>query len=151
MRRLIGVMANDHVSNGATGTAAVRENEKEHQMKLSRIVVTSLGVALLAIGAFAAEKGSLDIASAITVQGKTLAPGTYKVEWNGEGPNVQVSISKGKETIVVPATVVPSSSVNAVDAYAEHTLADGSKTLQAIYPHGKKFELDIRETGTAAD
>ncbi len=42
-----------------------------------------------------------------TIVGKvTLQPGQYTIEWNGPGPDVQVSFSRGKNTIVtVPATI----------------------------------------------
>jgi len=59
-----------------------------------------LGLALLlASSALAATKGSLQISHLVTVNGTQLKPGEYKVEWDGNGPNVEVSILQGKNVI----------------------------------------------------
>src|ERR1700730_12041806 len=84
---------------------------RELSMRVSRnlfgLTVASL---LLGISAFAAPatKGTLKLFDSVSVQGKQLAPGQYTVEWNGEGPNVELSITNGKGAVAsVPARVVP--------------------------------------------
>jgi hypothetical protein len=57
----------------------------------------ALGFALLmASNVFAATKGSLQISHLLMVNGTTLKPGDYKVEWEGSGSNVEVSIMQGR-------------------------------------------------------
>ena len=114
-------------------------------MKVSRIVTTLFGASLLfAVGALAQERGTLKIDQPIKVQGTELKPGKYNVQWEGSGSTVQVSILKGKENIVtVPATVVTKATSNSNGGYGSRTEADGSHSLFAIYPEGKKVELEI--------
>ena len=62
---------------------------------------------LLATSAFAASKGALQLTAPATVAGKQLAAGDYTVKWDGNGPNVQLEILKGKNVVAtVPAQVV---------------------------------------------
>ena len=67
-----------------------------------------LGLALLlASSAFAATKASLQLSNPVMVNGTKLKPGDYKVEWEGTGPNVELSIMQGKNVVAkVPAHVV---------------------------------------------
>ena len=113
-------------------------------MKLSRIATTLFGASLLfAAGAFAQEHSTINISEKINVQGTELKPGKYDLQWEGSGSTVQVSIRKGKDTIVtVPATLVARDKSNN-GGYGARTEADGSRSLFAIYPAGKKVELEI--------
>ena len=83
-------------------------------MKMSRFSLAILGATFLfSTSAFAQSenKGKLSVPETITVEGKQLPPGDYKVEWDGTGPNVEVKILKGKETVAtVPARVVQTQS-----------------------------------------
>jgi hypothetical protein len=79
----------------------------------------------------------------VTVQGKQLAPGQYTVEWNGEGPNVQLSIASSKNAIAnIPARVVPGAK-NPNSGYSATKQQDGSNTLTNVFFQGKAFELQI--------
>jgi len=120
-------------------------------MKLSRIGMTLLaGLLLCAAGAFSQEKGSLTLTENLTVQGKVLTPGSYKLEWDGKGPNVQLNIIRDKETLAtVPATVVTSATPNQGNGYGTRKEADGSKVLEAYYPQGKKFSLELSQSQAA--
>ena len=114
-------------------------------MKVSRIVTTLFGASLLfAVGAFAQDRGTINLTDKINIQGTELKPGKYDLEWQGSGSTVQVSIRKGKETVLtVPATLVTKAKANAGGGYGSRTEADGSHSLIAIYPAGKKIELEI--------
>jgi len=120
-------------------------------MKLSRIAMTVVaGILLLAAGAFAQEKGSLTLTENVSVQGKVLAPGNYKLQWEGKGPNVQLNITSGKEIVAtVPATVITSASPNNGNGYGARKEADGSKVLEAYFPDGKKFALELSQAQAA--
>jgi hypothetical protein len=120
-------------------------------VKLSKIVLTAVaGMLLLSAGAFAREKGKLYLTEDVTVQGKVLKPGEYKLEWEGTGANVQLSIIQGRDTVAtVPATIVASQNSNVANACSTSTEADGSKSLGAYYPEGKKFVLELGQKEAA--
>jgi hypothetical protein len=117
-------------------------------MKVVNISLAFLGGALLlAAGAFAGEtnKATLRLQEKVTVEGKQLSPGTYKLEWDGTGPDVRVNILRGKETVAtVPAHLVEQRAHNAQDGYATNAEADGSKSLTSIYVAGKNLTLQFQ-------
>jgi|ERR1700738_2669836 hypothetical protein len=121
-------------------------------MKSSRKVVGLVGASLLlAVSAIAGteNKGTLRLFDNVSVHGQQLSPGTYKIEWNGEGPEVQVNILDGKNTVAtVSARVVPVTTKNAQDGYTAED-QNGSRTLKDLFFHGKNYQLEI-EPGTGA-
>ncbi len=106
-----------------------------------------LGLALLlASSAFAATKGSLQISHPVTVNGTQLKPGDYKVEWDGSGPNVDVSILQGKNVIAkTQAHVVDLSAAPDSNAAVIRTNSDGSSSLSGVRFGGKKTALEFGE------
>jgi hypothetical protein len=112
-----------------------------------------LGLALLlATSAFAANKGSLQIQEPTSVNGTKLAPGDYKLEWDGTGPSVELSIMQGKKVIAkVPAHVVDLSRPAQNDAAVVKNSEDGSKTLSEVRLSGKKFAFAVGEVAAKAD
>lgn len=104
-----------------------------------------LGLALLlATSALASNKGSLAVVDNCTVAGKQLTKGDYKVSWEGNGPDVQLSIMKGKNVVAtVPAHMTELSSSSLRDAAILSGNSDGSKTLSEIRFAGKKYALAI--------
>jgi hypothetical protein len=121
-------------------------------MKSSRKIVGLVGASLLlAVSAMAGteNKGTLRLYDNVSVQGKQLSPGTYKVEWNGQGPEVQLNILDGKNTVAtVPARIVPVTTKNVQDGYTADN-ENGSRTLKELFFHGKSYQLEI-EPGTGA-
>jgi len=107
---------------------------------------------LLAASAFAAGtgKGTLHLYDSVDVQGKQLPPGDYKVEWNGEGPNVELNITEGKKTVAsVPAQLVTVAEKNATDGYASKKSDDGKSALTEIFFGGKNYELRLGDQASA--
>ncbi|MGD0145185.1 MAG: hypothetical protein ABSC92_18705, partial [Rhizomicrobium sp.] len=101
---------------------------------------------LLASSAFAATKGSLEISRPVNVNGTTLQPGDYKVQWEGAGPNVELSILHGKNVVAkVPARVVELPTASNSDAAVTHTNESGASTLAGLRFQGKKFALELGE------
>ena len=119
-------------------------------MKVLKIGSTLLaGGLLFAASAFAKEsnKMTLRLQDRVTVEGKALNPGEYKLEWDGTGPNVQVSIRQGKETIAtVPARLIEEPTRNNEDAYATNSESDGSTVLTNIYVGGRRVSLQFEDT-----
>src|ERR1700726_1961700 len=107
-------------------------------MKSSRKIVGLFGASLLlAVSAMAGteNKGTLRLFDNVRVQGKQLSPGTYKIEWNGEGPEVQVNIVDGRNTVAtVPARVVPITTKNKEDGYSADN-ENGNRTLREVFFH----------------
>lgn len=122
-------------------------------MKLSKISVALFGAAFLfASSTFAGDvnKGKLNLDQKINVEGKTLDAGTYRVEWNGSGPNVQVNILKGKDTVATfPAQVTESANQNSENAYGSVSAPDGTRSLTAIYIGGKRTILQLDQNAAA--
>jgi hypothetical protein len=112
---------------------------------ISKSLVLGLAL-LLASSAFAATKASLQIGRPVTVNGTTLNPGEYKVQWEGDGPNVQVSILQGKNVVVkAPAHMVELQTPAADDAAVTRKNDSGPNTLAAIRFQGKNFSLELGE------
>jgi hypothetical protein len=108
---------------------------------------------LLASSAFAGTKANLQLSSPAVVNGTQLKPGDYKLEWEGAGPNVEVSVMKGKAVVAkVPARVVdlPSPSINNAAVTTKNN--DGTTALTGARFEGKKYALEIGDSadGTSA-
>jgi hypothetical protein len=108
-----------------------------------------LGLALLVTSSvFAATTANLQLYSAATVNGTQLKPGEYKLQWEGSGPAVEVSILQGKNVVAkVPAKMVdlPTASKNNA-ALVKHN-NDGTSTLTGARFDGKKFALELGDSG----
>ena len=71
-------------------------------MKFSKVTILLIGSALaFSSGAFARDgnKGKLHLQDKTIVDGKSLDPGNYTVEWTGTGPTVEVTLLQGKQTV----------------------------------------------------
>jgi len=115
-------------------------------MKITQIFKGALlGVALLmAITAFASNKGSLSLSDNVMVGTQTLTPGDYSVKWDGNGPNVQLNIMKGSKVVATtPARLVDSNYPFSNDAAITAANPDGSKSLAGLELAGKKFTIEI--------
>jgi hypothetical protein len=105
-----------------------------------------LGIALLlATSAFAAEKGTLTISDpVVTLGGTQLKAGTYTVQWDGNGPKVQLNILRGKSVVAAsPARVVNTGRAPSTSSYSMTSDASGAQALSEIRLHGKKYVLEI--------
>src|SRR5882762_5299570 len=116
-------------------------------MKHSKLSLAFFGSALLLSSAAVAgdsNKGSLNLYEKVSVEGKELNPGKYTISWDSSGPNVQVTVSQGKQTVATfPAHLIEQATRNNEDAYGSSADTNGSRTLTAIYPNGKRFSIEI--------
>ena len=123
-------------------------------MKLSQVAKgTILGLALLlATSAFAANKGSLTIQEPTMISGQQVAPGDYKVSWEGSGSNVEVSILQGKKLVAkTTGRLVDLNQSANYDSAVLRKNADGSRSLSEIRFSGKKQALAIGEEAAKMD
>jgi len=106
---------------------------------------------LLAASAFAANKGSFELQRPAQVAGKELAPGSYKVQWEGSGDQVQLSIMQGsKQVLTTNAHVVQMQAAASNDNALINVSPDGSRSVSEIRFRGKKFALEINGEGGGA-
>jgi hypothetical protein len=111
--------------------------------KISKGVLLGLAL-LLATSVFAANKGSLQVNDPVTVNGKQIAPGDYTVKWEGNGPNVELNILRGKNVVAtVPARMVDLDRVASRDSSVTTLNAEGHKSLNEIRFSGKKYAMAI--------
>lgn len=110
---------------------------------VSKSMVMALAL-LLATGAFAATKANLQLGDPVTLNGTTLKPGDYKVQWEGSGPNVEVSITHGKHLVAKASARVVDLPVPATnDAAVTMKNDSGPNSLAGIRFQGKKLALDL--------
>jgi len=118
-------------------------------MKFATVTKSAvMGLALLlASSAFAASKANMTLNHPTTVNGTQLKAGDYKLEWEGSGPDVQVSIIQGKNVVAkVPAKVVELNSKAANDAAVLKSNTDGTTSLTEARFAGKNFSLKMGQT-----
>lgn len=110
-----------------------------------------VGIALLlASTAFAATKASLSLNNPVVLNGTTLKPGDYKLEWEGSGPNVELSILQGKKVVTkTTAHMIDLPAPAANDAAVTIKNDSGPNSLAGIRFQGKKFALDLNQSGEA--
>jgi hypothetical protein len=122
-------------------------------MKLSKLSLAFFGSALLLSSAAVAgdsNKASIQIYEKINVEGKALNPGKYTITWDGAGPNVQVNVLQGKQTVATfSAHLTEQATRNTEDAYGSAADTNGSRTLTAIYPNGKRFSLELEQAAAS--
>lgn len=106
---------------------------------------------LFAASAFAANKASIDLTHPTQVAGQELAPGSYKVEWEGSGSDVHLTILRGSKQVATTSAQVVEMKVKSPDTSALVTVnPDGSRSLSQIRLRGKTFALDLRGEGAGA-
>lgn len=118
-------------------------------MKFATITKTLLlGLALLlASSAFAATKAQLHLQSTTTINGTQLKPGDYKLEWDGTGPSVEVSIIQGRTVLAkTSAKLVDLQSASANDAAIVNRNDDGTSSLIGVRFEGKKYALELGQS-----
>ena len=106
------------------------------------------GVVSLAGGALAASKGPLELQETANVAGTQLKSGTYTVQWEGTGDQVQLKIYQGKKEVAsASARVVTLDKPMQHDATLLRRNDDGTLTVIRINFGGKQFALEIGNDG----
>jgi hypothetical protein len=139
------------VNRAALTASRVRSGNKIQGAAMKFATVSKslvMGLALLlASSAFAATKASVVLQNPTTIQGTKLKAGEYKLQWDGTGPNVEVSIIQGKTVLAkVPAKLVDLSSPAQNNAAVVKRNDDGTTTLAGARFEGKKFALELGDS-----
>jgi hypothetical protein len=123
-------------------------------MKLSTLGKSSMFalILLMATSLFAANKGSLEVSDSVLVNGTKLAAGDYSLSWEGNGPNVQLNIMKGRKVVVTtPARVVDRENPQGRDSALLRMNPDGTRSLAEVRFGGKKYTLEIGQDSDKSD
>jgi len=105
------------------------------------LAVLSTLVLIFTIGALARDNAhSVEIFDVVRVGGTQLKPGQYKVEWQGNGPVVQVSFRQNGNTVVtVPGTLKTNDGQVTQDAIQTEATGGNTSTLKEIdFGHQKE-------------
>ena len=114
---------------------------------VSKSLVLCLAL-MLASSAFAVSKANLTLNNPTSINGTKLSAGDYKLEWDGNGPNVEVSIVKNKKVVAkVTAKIVDLDKAPGNDAALLKQNGDGTTTLAGARFQGKKFALELGDSG----
>ena len=107
---------------------------------LQYLAILSTLALLSPLGAFARDNShSADIFDAVQIGGTQLKPGNYKVEWQGEGPTVQVSFQRnGKTVLTAPATLKTNDAEVTQDAIKIETSTETSTLKEIDFGHQKQ-------------
>jgi len=113
---------------------------------VSKSLIAGLAL-LLASSAFAATKGHLELQGPTVVSGTQLKAGDYNLQWEGTGPEVQVSIMQGKKVLAkVPARIVELKTKAQGDSAVVSTNTDGTSSLASVRFAGKTTALELSES-----
>ena len=115
-------------------------------------VITALLVLFVASAAFAASSShQITFNKDVTVNGKAVKAGDYKVKWEGTGDRVDVSLNQGKEVLATsPAQIVALDDTPGQDTFVYRDNADGSRSLVEMRFSGKKFALVLGDQSANA-
>jgi hypothetical protein len=108
---------------------------------LQHLAILSTLALVFPLGALARDNShSVDISDVMQIGGIQLKPGNYKVEWQGDGPAVQVSFQhNGKTVVTVPATLKTNDADVTRDAImTEATSADTTTLKEIDFGHQKQ-------------
>jgi len=110
----------------------------------------SMLAVMCSVSALARDKNqhSVSISDSVQVGGKQLEPGSYKVEWQGTGPEVQVNfVRDGKTVATVPGTLKTNDAKVSQDDIVTDTTSANTKTLTEIDFSRNKESLIFEQSG----
>jgi hypothetical protein len=117
---------------------------------LKYLALLSTFALLFSFNAFAKDKNqrSVDIPDSVNIAGTQLAPGNYKVNWQGAGPAVHVNFLKnGKVVASAPATLRTNDSKVTQDDVITDATGAKAKTLKEIDFSHQKEALLFNQSG----
>ena len=118
-------------------------------MKINKVVLSA--ALLLSTSLFAATSGSMHLTQPVQLNGTEIKPGDYKITWEGTGPEVTVSVLKGKEVVAKSSAHMKELDKNGSnDATILQKKSDGSTALNGIRFSGKKVALEFSQETAAA-
>ena len=106
---------------------------------------------LLAGTVWAANKGSLDLLHPTSVAGTKLASGSYTVQWEANGDQVELKIYQGKKQVAATSGhIVQLDTPSRYSSAIVSTDQNGGASLSEIRFAGKKMAIDVSSEGGSA-
>jgi hypothetical protein len=105
---------------------------------------------LSSVSVFARDKNqhTIEISDSVQVGSTQLQPGSYRVEWQGTGPEVQVNfVRDGKTVATVPGTLKANDAQVTQDDLVTDTTSDNTKTLKEIDFSRNRESLVFEQSG----
>ena len=122
------------------------------QFSTMMVVAALLVLATSAFAGGSAHKGSVTFGDSVQINGKQVPAGDYTVIWDGDGPNVNLRILRGRqEMAAAPATVKNLESKSTQTAAETRKNESGSSELTAIRFSGQNVELQLNSTGAQSE
>ena len=115
------------------------------------IAIVAVLASGLSLNAFAKDKNETRVTLSDSVQVGTtgLKPGDYTLQWEGNGPDVQVKVLKGRNLVAtVPAKLTQGRSERSADAITIRTVSNVKTLDQVDFAGGKRSLLFGEATGT---
>lgn len=102
-------------------------------MKTSSLLAAATMLLLPAL-AFARQKDSVQVQFpyVVSVAGTQLAPGHYKLTWQGNGPDVTVSFIEGRKIVATASARLVNEPSSQLDSFETETATDKTVILQAV-------------------
>jgi hypothetical protein len=127
---------------------------KETSMKFGNsIAIVAVLASGLSLSAFAKDKNETKVTLTDTVQvGSTeVKPGDYKLQWDGNGPDVQVKVVKGKDVVAtVPAKLTENKTSLGTNAVTTGVSGNAKTLNQVDFAGGKQSLVFIDASATQA-
>lgn len=117
-------------------------------MKVRNVISSAVLIVLLSLSGWAGEggKATIQLYQPTTVGSTELAPGEYKISWQGTGPQVDVTFSQGKKALVTaPAQVVKERS-----GYSGPVIHTNNKTKALVGIGLPKLSFTFNDNGATA-
>ena len=97
-------------------------------------VLVFVTIVFLPVLAFAGQRNSanVELDQSVTIEGTQLAPGNYKMIWQGNGPDVSVSFIQGEKIVTTAFAKLVSDPASQPGAIETHTATDKTVILQAV-------------------
>jgi hypothetical protein len=115
-------------------------------------LAVSLGLALVAVGpAFAKHSQVINVDHDVTIKGKQLDAGKYRVSWDGQGPDATVTFTHKESVITTTGTLVQRPLKSRYDAVVYTEGDNGASTILEVRFAGSNKVLSFDNSSTAGN
>jgi hypothetical protein len=115
------------------------------------IAIVAVLASSVSLNAFAKDKNDTRVkfSEKIQIGASELAPGDYKLQWDGNGPDVQVKVVKGKDVVAtVPAKLLANKSTQLGDAITIRANGNVNQLDQVDFAGGRQSLIFGEAMGT---